>query len=234
MKYQQGSTLIMVLIVLLLITIIGTVAMRESLLNLRLSTSNQISNLLMKNTDSAVFELENPDITIIEESISQAGMYGYLTNKANAEEEIAFCFNSKNSSLFAGSFGSIKPDGTLNRQTGFCVNDVFSSSRDNVISQVYLKKSVTDIKGSALPQGSSQGVANEVPIFREQFVAAVISILPGITSVADDKIDACFKKPSASTTGVETVDQCFKDLGVPYNIQFSEIYVTNDKSSFSS
>lgn len=230
MKHQQGSTLIMVLIVLLLITVIGTVAMRESLLNLRLSTSNQIGNLLMKNSDAALFDLENPDADIIEESISQTGMYGYLTNSANAQEEIAFCYNAKSSKLFSGSFGSIKPDGTLNRQTGFCTRSVFSSGRDTMVSQVYLKKAVTK-KGEAVPQGSSQGVANQVPIFREQFVAAVISILPGITSVSDSKVNACFKKPSSSTT-VETVDQCFKNLGVPYNLQFSEIYVTNDKSSY--
>ncbi|MGB9040137.1 MAG: PilX N-terminal domain-containing pilus assembly protein, partial [Acinetobacter calcoaceticus] len=46
MKVQKGSTLIVVLILLLVITVIGTLAVRQSLTSLYIATNSQAQQLL--------------------------------------------------------------------------------------------------------------------------------------------------------------------------------------------
>ena len=54
MKQQQGATMIIVLVVLLLIAVAGTVALRSGVFGMRLSTNTQAGNLLINNNDSAL------------------------------------------------------------------------------------------------------------------------------------------------------------------------------------
>ena len=56
--YQQGSTLIVVLILLVLISIGGVYAIRHSMFNLKMATSAQVQTLLMQTSDVALARLE--------------------------------------------------------------------------------------------------------------------------------------------------------------------------------
>lgn len=60
MKKQLGSALIIVLVILVLVTLIGTLAVRSGILGLKLATNSQVSALLLENSDSALFNIENP------------------------------------------------------------------------------------------------------------------------------------------------------------------------------
>ena len=52
MKQNQiGATLIVVLIFLLAITVIGTIAIRQSMVGLNIATNSQVSQLVMQNSD---------------------------------------------------------------------------------------------------------------------------------------------------------------------------------------
>lgn len=57
MKVQKGSTLIVVLILLLVITVIGTLAVRQSLTSLNIATNSQAQQLLMQSSDSVLYRL---------------------------------------------------------------------------------------------------------------------------------------------------------------------------------
>ena len=58
-RQQHGSTLIVVLILLLAITIIGTLAIRQSMVSLNIATNSQAQQLMIQNSDAATFNVED-------------------------------------------------------------------------------------------------------------------------------------------------------------------------------
>lgn len=58
-KAQTGSVLIVVLIMLVLLTIVGTWAIRGSIISLKIATNAQAQALLKQTSDSVFFTLEN-------------------------------------------------------------------------------------------------------------------------------------------------------------------------------
>jgi len=60
-RAQQGATLIIVLVLLVAITVIGSLAIRSSVLSLRVSTMSQAQQLLLQNSDAALFKIEDPE-----------------------------------------------------------------------------------------------------------------------------------------------------------------------------
>ncbi len=72
---QRGATLIVVMVMLLAITVIGTLAIRQGLISLNVATNSQAQQLLMQNSDAAFFNIEREDNLI--QSLSASGMFGY-------------------------------------------------------------------------------------------------------------------------------------------------------------
>lgn len=227
MKSQQGSTLVMVLIVLLLITLIGTMAMRESLLNLRLSTNAQVNNVLLNSSDSALFELE--DSGKVRERIDNQSVYGYFDAAANAKDELTFCFDVRKSDFFhinrASVIGSSKRG-----NNGYCSLNTFSTGRDAVITQVYVRKldlqTMQQESGSRLT-GLTTGTDHGQRKFSNMKHVAVttVSILPGLTkTVSAGQVETCFKKTSLATV-TDNVEKCLQGLNMPYNMQYAEYSV---------
>ena len=74
-KYQNGAAFIVVMFVLLLVTIIGAVAIKQSLTGLNIATNSQIQVLLQQNSDAAFFAIErdNKDNTILQRNLSSLG-----------------------------------------------------------------------------------------------------------------------------------------------------------------
>lgn len=220
MKYQQGSTLVMVLIVLLLITLIGTMAMRESLLNLRLSTNAQVNNVLLNSNDTALFELE--DAAKVRGRLNSQSVYGYFDSGTNADDELVFCFDVKETRFFSMSRASVIGS-TKRGPNGYCKVDKFSTGRDATISQVYVRKlnfKATPL--STLPLGTEAG---QDKLSNLKFVAATtISILPRFSKANPAAIENCFKMSAIkndSSTASNNVEMCFQALNIPYNMQYS-------------
>lgn len=61
MFYQRGATLITILFVLLLVTVVGTFAVKQSIVGLGIATNSQARNLMQQTAD-AVFLLWNRTI----------------------------------------------------------------------------------------------------------------------------------------------------------------------------
>ena len=220
MKKQLGSALIIVLVILVLVTLIGTLAVRSGILGLKLATNSQVSALLLENSDSALFNIENPDQ--IERQLALDGMFAYFNSAANADDELVFCYRAAQNAFYDFSKASaIAADGTTTKigVDGFCKANQFAMGRSAVLSQVYLTKSSTaSAPFSSVPKGTSLGQSN-VPATSNNIGATVISVLPSFAGASSTDIENCFKRPAS------TVGTCFDGLGIPYNMQHSDYVV---------
>ena len=220
MKKQLGSALIIVLVILVLVTLIGTLAVRSGILGLKLATNSQVSALLLENSDSALFNIENPDQ--VARQLALDGMFAYFNSSANADDELVFCYRAAQASFYSFSKASaITADGTTTKigVDGFCKANQFAMGRSAVLSQVYLTKSSTvSAPFGSVPKGTSIGQSN-VPATSNNIGATVISVLPSFAGATTTQIENCFKQRASA------VGACFDGLGIPYNMQHSDYVV---------
>jgi len=220
MKKQLGSALIIVLVILVLVTLIGTLAVRSGILGLKLATNSQVSALLLENSDSALFNIENPDQ--VARQLALDGMFAYFNSSANADDELVFCYRAAQASFYSFSKASaITADGTTTKigVDGFCKANQFAMGRSAVLSQVYLTKSSTvSAPFGSVPKGTSIGQSN-VPAISNNIGATVISVLPSFAGATTTQIENCFKQRASA------VGACFDGLGIPYNMQHSDYTV---------
>ena len=152
---QAGATLITVLILLVLITIIGLYAIRNSIFNLKIATNAQVQTLLMQTSDVALDHLEKNFNS--NEATNLAGTpVGQVLLDGNRGKELQFCFkpteiegtSAKNNIFFnLGDFRIIersaisKPTGVSAALSGdidaVCnPATMFSISRKAIVTQV--------------------------------------------------------------------------------------------------
>ena len=220
MKQQQGSTLIIVLIVLVVVTLLGTIAVKTGILGLKIATNSQVNALLLENSDSALFNIENPDQ--VARQLALDGMFAYFNSSANADDELVFCYRAAQASFYSFSKASaITEDGSTTKigVDGFCKANQFAMGRSAVLSQVYLTKSSTvSAPFGSVPKGTSIGQSN-VPATSNNIGATVISVLPSFAGATTTQIENCFKQRASA------VGACFDGLGIPYNMQHSDYVV---------
>ena len=220
-KSQQGNTLIVVLILLLLVTIIGTLAIRQSLVSLNIATNGQVQQLLFENSDTALFRVEDP--TQVETQLAANGMFAYFDSDDNKNDELVFCYKGENTKFFNLHQASvISPDGTLtkNGTTGYCQSTWFATGRSAILSQVYLSLITTASQPLAnLTIGTSAGSSNNVPNTTKRIAVTVISVLPSFSAASSTDIESCFKQNK------DDIGTCFSALNIPYNIQRADYTV---------
>lgn len=98
MKNNQGHTLLMVMLVLLMVTIIGTLAIRQSLVSLNVATNGQAQQLLLQNSDSAHFKFEEK-VRKDPQLLDVTGMLGLITGKYRGDEML-FCYKGTQKEFF--------------------------------------------------------------------------------------------------------------------------------------
>ena len=220
MKQQKGATLITVLVILIVITLLGTIAVKMGIVGLKIATNSQVNALLLENSDSALFNIENP--AEVERQLALDGMFAYFNSSANANDELVFCYRASENSFFKLSKASaITEDGSTTKigVDGFCKANQFAMGRSAVLSQVYLTKSSTaSAPFSSVPKGTSLGQSN-VPATSNNIGATVISVLPSFAGATTTQIENCFKQRASA------VGACFDGLGIPYNMQHSDYVV---------
>lgn len=222
-KNQQGATLIMVLIVLLLISSIATIAMKTGMFGLRLSTNNQVDSLLLENNNSALFNLEDP--SKISQRLATNSMYGHFLSSANADDTLVFCYRSDQSEFFDITRASVLGNTKLGNG-GYCGANHFSGGRQAVISQIYLSK-VTDDDTTPLV-GLSTGVSigqGSIGITKMKMNATSISILPSFANSGINNIVACL---GATYTEIDDTVACLGNANVPYNLQHAQYMIGTD------
>ena len=220
MKQQKGATLITVLVILIVITLLGTIAVKMGIVGLKIATNSQVNALLLENSDSALFNIENP--AEVERQLALDGMFAYFNSSANANDELVFCYRASENSFFKLSKASaITEDGSTTKigVDGFCKANQFAMGRSAVLSQVYLtKNATTSTPFAGVPKGTSLGQSN-VPVTTHNIGATVISVLPSFAGATTTQIENCFKQRASA------VGACFDGLGIPYNMQHSDYVV---------
>lgn len=245
---QEGATLIVVLILLVIITMIGTLAIRSSLTTLNIATNSQAQQLLVQNSDAAIFNVEDPDL--IERNTAYDGLFGLVKSDANKGKELVFCYKGTATEFYDFSRASFMQwvSGTAPNNSelgidGYCKmdssNNFFTSGRKAVMTQVSIKvntdaSSNLDRAFEHMQRGTD---AESAKIDKsEKILVTATSIVPSMSTANDTDINNCFSThmnqvviPSGVTpaTGMnKSVSQCLQDLGVPVNTQISEYNLT--------
>ncbi|WP_286741212.1 pilus assembly PilX family protein [Psychrobacter sp. UBA3068] len=225
---QDGATLIVVLMFLLLIIVVGVIAVRNSMISLRLATSDQVDALLLNTSDTANKNIENiiNDPTYSSEKanmLGSLGFFGHFLNTgatSNRGDQIVFCYRPRQEYFFKMSEATITtPSGQSkliggSGSGGFCrpseASD-FVNARQNVMTQVSVTRPNTQSLPIApfenVPLGKSittEDATSSSPSFRIHST----SFLPALSNVADAKITECLKKPSENAASfVAEVDE---------------------------
>ncbi|MBK0064783.1 MULTISPECIES: PilX N-terminal domain-containing pilus assembly protein [Acinetobacter] len=246
---QRGAALIVVMIMLLVIMIIGTLAVRQSLISLGIATNGQAQQLLIQNSDSAFFNVEREDNLI--QSLTASGMFGYINGAANKDKEMVFCFRGEESaffdinraSLMMWEAGKTQPTNDALGKDGYCSvsassGNFFTSGRRAVMTQVSVKFSSQSENDPfyAMQYGTdSNGVKFEknkpVKVF-------AVSIMPTFSSESSADIDECLNShmsevtmPSGITpaTGAkDSVTECLARRNIPFTTQVTEYLIAQD------
>ena len=156
-RQQRGATLIVVLIMLLIITIVGVMAIRIAMTSLNIATNSQIGQLLMQTGDVPTNLLLNR--TTYRDLTSVSSVIGKVISDQNDPlkrgNEYVFCYRptaALNVSSVLDMTVLIPPlatdpdntkaavDSSETNRSGFCdLESDFGSSREAVVTQVAIK-----------------------------------------------------------------------------------------------
>lgn len=255
MKSQKGATLIVILVLLVLITIIGTVAIRQSTTALNIATNSQAQQILFENSNSATLRVQN--INNILANTSRTGMLGYMQTDENINKELVFCYGGSKTNFFRLSQASIMswPDGTTKPantdlgNSGFCkVEDSasYTSARQVVMTQISFRvgqlQTATTSNLENYVDGSDQQILKKIEQGYPVTVTAV-SLIPSLSTASAEQINSCLSThmndpqipsnlsttdQSTATQNAQTITECLKALNVPVNTQVSTyLYQSN-------
>lgn len=233
MRQQRGSTLIIVLFILVVMTVVGTWAIRQSVMSLNITTNSQAQQLLMQATDTVFYRLGLGGYAA--NSSSPLSLIGYsMQNEGN---EVVFCFRSQTSaSLFNVSNTSLlkwnesMTDTSVDGQSGFCSLSTqadYASLRMAQMTQISIIVSpptsgLNDVPLSNINLGTDLESFGQ-PSDSKKITVFATSILPALSplSVTDRQITACLQRPQSKPLSgtAQTMSECLKSLGVPFNTQ---------------
>lgn len=229
---QKGATMIVVLIVLLLIAIAGVIAMRTGIFGSRLATNSQIGGLLTQDSDSLLTKYGNMKAIDVIDSFAMGGLYNYMLNPINANNELVFCYDTNGTKFDLYQAGIIRGGNVSG--TGFCNNAVYSSGRSAVITQLHLKR--TSAENSTVKEGDGLTGTNLSVSNRINVSVTAVSIMPNSASrqVNPAEINACFQRsaftaqPGARNPNLTAITACFDGLNIPYEVQSNDLLAGNN------
>lgn len=224
-RQQSGVALIAVLLFLILITIAGAIAVRQSVVDLNVATSDQAGTLMLNSSDSVLAHIEqvgstpyqldaqgkpvinrlNPAYEIM---LSQNnGILGYFITdgQSRINQQFFFCYRPSNDRLFAANEAGqwLPGNSTAQNSTSICTptaRDNYTSARNIAMTQVSVK-SVENILSDNF-EDVPQGEASEVNVqsYIPQLSIGSVSLLPSMSSVATSQITTCLGRPSGDIT----------------------------------
>lgn len=232
-RKEKGATLIIVLMLLLAITIIGTLAIRQSLVSLNIATNNQATQLMLQSSDAAIFNVE--DSNNLARSLARDGMFGYIKTDSHKGKELVFCFRGSQSQFFNLSQASLiylndARNGVVDNsigtagycQSGSTAGNFFTSNRRAVMTQVSISF-VANATGSKPFDDSIRGTDDEVPIEkREKVIVYAISLMPTISTASTANIDSCLRRLSNTANTSLSITSCLTTQQVPFTTHVTE------------
>ena len=204
-KGQTGAALIVVMIFLVALAVIGTLAIRQSMVALNIATNSQVQQLVIQNSDSAFFNIE--DVNNLAKSLSAQGMFGYIGNANDKNKELVFCYRGDQTEFFditkanimQWESGKSTPTNNALGTDGYCdarqeaTGNWFTSGRRAVMTQVSVKFSTegtpNPFEGRAIGSDPKSGQIEEA----KRVKVFAVSLMPTLTSVSRTDINACLQ-----------------------------------------
>lgn len=242
---QKGSVLIVVLIMLVLLTLVGTWAIQGSINSLRIATNVQAQNLLKQTSDSVFFTLENKtddELSFTKMRIGD-GMLNYTLRAENKGKELVFCIRGETTDNFEGSrLASVAYwNGTVINNTemgknGFCqVNRLtdFLSGRNAVMTQVTVRAATNDQDWEHMLEGDDKETSKSTGIQKVAITAT--SILPNLSDATSSDVNTCLTNYTSFVDDAlktnKTVTDCLSEKNVPYSTQQMEYTIKTVRAS---
>lgn len=242
---EQGATLIVVLLFLVLIMLAGAIAVRQSTTDLKVATSDQINTVLLQSADSANQKLEtmvngSPASEGYKDVTSATGALGhFILFEENKVNEFVYCFNprtqrylTKNATVTVPNGGYV--DGIKNGICNYTQADNYTSERQAVMTQVSI---------ALTPPSANAAPFEHVVIGKEvedrtskkyQFDIRATSSLPAYSEPVDSE-GSCFAKTSIRNNAVlrseELLSDCLLAASTPSKMLYEQADVENLSSS---
>lgn len=223
-RQQSGIALIVVLLFLILITIAGAIAVRQSVVDLNVATSDQVGTLILNSSDSVLahieqvsntpYELNNngkPDRSksnpAYETMLSQNnGILGYFITdgQSRINQQFSFCYRPNEAQLFNASTAGKWLPGNPTMQPGSnssCAPNSradYTSARNIAMTQVSVKsiENILSDNFEDVVEGESVEVTRQSYV--PQLLINSVSVLPSMSSVTANQITACLGRPSGN------------------------------------
>lgn len=245
-KNQTGAVLIVVLVMLVLLTIAGTWAIRSGLVSLNISTNSQAQSLLMQNSDSVFFTLENQTSNALNFANMRIGdgILAYAMRSENKNKELVFCIRSnsinkngetvRNDNFTSARNGSVIywQGTTINNsemgKNGFCKTTRsldFLSKRAAVMTQVSVRAAPAEKDWEHMISGDDKETSKRQDI--QKVIVTATSLLPNLSSSLESKVESCLTNYTSFVdttlpTANKTVTDCLAENSVPYSTQEME------------
>lgn len=241
---EQGATLIVVLLFLVLIMLAGAIAVRQSTTDLKVATSDQINTVLLQSADSANQKLEtmvngSPTSNGYQDVTSATGALGhFLLFEDNKANEFIYCFNPRTQKYLTNSATVREPGGGYvdSINNGICdysnASD-YTSARQAVMTQMSI---------ALTPPSANADPFEHVVIGKEvenrtskkyQFDIRATSSLPAY-SKPEAGGDECFAQTSISANvadGKKSLNECLLAASTPSKMLYEQADVENVSSS---
>ena len=241
---EQGATLVVVLLFLVLIMLAGAIAVRQSNTDLKIATSDQINTVLLQSSDSANQKLEamiNGSSTSTEylDVTSVAGVFGhFLLNEENSENEFIYCFNPRTKKYLTANATVRQPTGgywsSLNN--GICdytSADGYTSARQTVLTQVSVTTTPTAAGAEAFSHMVLGKEVEDKTSKKYQFDIRATSALPSYSEPKDTD-GSCFAKTSIGAnvaSGKNSLNDCLLKATTPSKMLYEQADVENVSSA---
>ena len=234
-SHERGAVLIVVLLFLILIMMVGVIAVRNSTIDLKLATSDQINTVLLQSSDSVNNKIEmsvngDPLSQEHKQIMSFTGIFGYYILNSSADSDIIdFCYRPR-----AGFFNIDKA--VIRRNTGMLVSnnegycnpeetEDYTSARNTTMTQVMVKN-VSNVAGTRAFGHMTLGSDTEAKTAKMYtFDIYSTSVLPSYGNAKTDKIQECFQKDASDSTN--GVSKCMTDNNIPNKMLVEQVDVAN-------
>ena len=241
---EQGATLIVVLLFLVLIMLAGAIAVRQSTTDLKVATSDQINTVLLQSADSANQKLEtmvngSPTSNGYQDVTSATGALGhFILFEDNKVNEFIYCFNPRTQRYLTNSATVRAPAGGYvdSINNGICdytkATD-YTSERQAVMTQMSI---------SLTPPSANAAPFEHVVIGKEvedrtskkyQFDIRATSSLPAYRK-PETGGDKCFEQTSISANvaeGKKSLNECLLAASTPSKMLYEQADIENLSSS---
>lgn len=242
---QQGAALIAVLLFLILITVAGAIALRQSSTDLKVATIDQANSLMFNSSDSVLVNIErvsgsasasSSDPKIKEQYLTimspSQGVLGYFVMDPDKKigHQLSFCYRPSSSNMYKFN-EAIRwiPDVSTaqgNSARGACSPDNqadYGSDRGTVMTQVTAVGLPIESQATgnfeAVQEGELAGPQDAK--INPRLAIHATSVLPALSSHSDKEIQTCLSKPAGTTpqdygNDTKNIVSCLHDNAIPH------------------